>query len=187
MAIDLTTLASLTCPSLPTSAWTSTVPSTLADRARSGYSGGTLVMASGSSSTYTYSPSLGSSSSDGGATTSSPSPVETPGVVWAISSWEAIVCSGGASASGTGTATPTVGGVTGTATCTWGGGSLWMSGGGAASSRYGTTSTLVSCGRLRRNALVPNESRNTSRNAPLPIRTPRNMYFRATSFSSGAP
>ena len=69
------------------------------------------------------------------------------GVVWAISSWLAIVCSGGASASGTGTGTAAVGGATGVVTFTWGGGAFCVSGGGAASSRYGTTITLVSWGR----------------------------------------
>src|SRR5436309_13500638 len=117
----------------------------------------------------------------------SPSPVETPGVVCAISDCEAMVCSGGASASGTGTATPTVGGATGTATCTWGGGSFWVSGGGAASSRYGTTTTLVSCGRWLKNALVPRVRKNTTSQSALPTSTARTMYRRATSLSSGAP
>jgi len=78
---------------------------------------------------------LGISSAAGGATTMSLLPVSTPGVEDAISSCEAIVCSGGASASGTGTATPTVGGATGCVTATCGGGSFWVSGGGAASGK----------------------------------------------------
>src|SRR5262249_28327823 len=137
IGIDFWTRTSFTLPSFPTSACTSTVPSTPASRAMSGYCGGTLVIASGSSSTYTYSPNFGSSSSVGAWTTMSLPEDSTLPVVDAISCWVAIVCSGGASASGTGTATPTVGGATGVATCTCGGGAFWVSGGGAASSRYG--------------------------------------------------
>src|SRR5438876_10695413 len=92
----------------------------------------------------------------------SPPVFSTPGVVLAISSCEAMVCSGGASASGTGTATPTVGGATGCAIATCGGGGASESGGGAASSRYGTTITLVSLGRWLRNTLVPSDSRNST-------------------------
>src|SRR6185503_7763541 len=111
-------------------------------------------------------------SSAGGATTMlSPPVVSTPGVDEAISSCDAMVCSGGASASGTGTATPMVGGATCCWTWTWGGGSFWVSGGGAASSRYGTTTTLVSLGCLRRNALVPSESRKSRIHAALPTIT----------------
>src|SRR5438445_3570187 len=148
--------------------------------------GGTLVIASGSSSTYTYSPNFGSSS-EGGATTMSPSPDATLGVVWAMSSWEAMVCSGGASASGTGTGTAAVGGATGWVTFTCGGGASWVSGGGAASSRYGTTIMLVSWGRCLSSSLVPKENRNTRIQAALATPTARTMYLRATSLSSGAP
>ena len=50
MGIYFATLVSFTRPSLPIMAQTVTVPSTLAERASSGYSGGTFVTASGSSS-----------------------------------------------------------------------------------------------------------------------------------------
>src|SRR5262245_2360714 len=122
MGIETWMRVSLTLPSLPTRACTTTLPSTLASRAMSGVWGLTLVTASGSASTVTYSPNFASSSSVGGATTMLSLSPDTPGVMAAISSCEAMVCSGGASASGTGTATPTVGGATGIATCTWGGG-----------------------------------------------------------------
>ncbi len=59
---DLTTLVSPTVPSLSTSACTTTVPIGKPE-ATSGHTGATLVIASGSSSTKTYSPNLGWSGS----------------------------------------------------------------------------------------------------------------------------
>ena len=47
--------------------------------------------------------------------------------------------------------------------------------------------TFVSCGRSFISMPPPSESRKMSSQAMLPAMTPRNMYFRATSFSSGAP
>src|SRR5690348_2946354 len=59
MGIDFTTRTSATWPVESTNAWSMTVPSTPASLARSGYCASTRWMASGSTSTYTYSPRLG--------------------------------------------------------------------------------------------------------------------------------
>src|SRR5512141_703750 len=106
----------------------------------------------------------------------SPPVLSTPGVEAAISVCDAIVCSGGASASGTGTATPTVGGATGSAIATCGGGVFSVRGGGAWSSRYGTTMTLVSLGWRLSSSLVPNDRRNNSSHAAEATATERTMY-----------
>jgi hypothetical protein len=68
------------------------------------------------------------------------------GVVFAISCWLAMVCSGGASARGPAPAPPTVGGATGVATLHLRRRRVLVSGGGAAELAVRHHDTLVSCG-----------------------------------------